>query len=114
MTDTMLEEMGALDILLNMFFVYNAIIHSSIVIINSGIIFKEISLEFFKLAYSRPGESFGLGFLMLWESTTKIFHIIDPLELIPRMFKFLIGKTIYYVLAYYLGGPFIWAMSWIY
>ena len=98
-----------------MFFIYNAVVHSSIVVVNIGIIFKEISLEFVRLANSRPEDSgFGLGPIMLWNSTKKIFHIMDPLELFPRAFKFIAGKSFYYALGVVFGSPFITLMSYIY
>jgi len=49
MTPTELDEMGAFDILLNMFFIYNAIIHSSIAVINIAILLDEIKIEFFEM-----------------------------------------------------------------
>lgn len=42
LTDEKIEELGALDMLMNMFFIYNSILHSGIVIVNFVIIFKEI------------------------------------------------------------------------
>jgi hypothetical protein len=47
LTDDKIEELGALDMLMNMFFIYNSILHSGIVIVNFVIIFKEIELEFY-------------------------------------------------------------------
>jgi len=44
LTDTQIEELGALDMLMNMFFIYNSILHSGIVIVNFMIIFKEFEL----------------------------------------------------------------------
>ena len=45
-----MNHVNMLDVLFNMFLVYNAILHSSIVIINSAIIAKEIELVFYQLA----------------------------------------------------------------
>mgnify|MGYP006108467425 CR=1 FL=1 len=42
--DAAIEELGALDMLMNMFFIYNSILHSGIVIVNFMIIFKEFEL----------------------------------------------------------------------
>merc|ERR1712127_624848 len=36
-----IEKMGALDVFLNMFFVYNSVLHAPICILNAAIIFKE-------------------------------------------------------------------------
>tara|TARA_B110000285_G_C15051562_1_gene577274 strand:+ start:754 stop:966 length:213 start_codon:yes stop_codon:yes gene_type:complete len=47
LTDEKIEELGALDMLMNMFFIYNSILHSGIVIVNFVIIFKEIELQFY-------------------------------------------------------------------
>ena len=44
LTDEKIEELGALDMLMNMFFIYNSILHSGIVIVNTVIIVKEIEL----------------------------------------------------------------------
>lgn len=41
LTDEKIEEIGAIDMLMNMFFIYNSILHSGIVLINAGIIIKE-------------------------------------------------------------------------
>lgn len=40
-SDSALEEIGVGDIMLDFFFIYNTILHSSLAIINSGIIIKE-------------------------------------------------------------------------
>ena len=41
-----------LDMIMNMFLIYNAVLHSSIIIINTAIILKEIELVFLQLAKS--------------------------------------------------------------
>ena len=104
-----------MDVLLNMFFVYNAIIHSSIVLVNFGIILKEIALEFERLANLQEGEeTFGLGPRLLYSSSLKIFHIMDPFELIPRMFKFLAGSSLDSVLTIAIGAPYLSFVKYFY
>ena len=49
MNDVEISKIGAFDILLNMFLVYNLILHSSIVVINMGIDIKEFSLDIFEM-----------------------------------------------------------------
>ena len=44
-----MERLGTADVLLNIFFIYNTILHSGIVIVNFYIIFKEFELEFYEL-----------------------------------------------------------------
>lgn len=44
-----IENVGTFDILLDFFFIYNSILHASIVVTNFGIIFKEIELQFFEI-----------------------------------------------------------------
>ena len=43
------DEIGTLDILMDLFFLYNTILHFSIVPLNFGIIFKEIEIEFYEV-----------------------------------------------------------------
>lgn len=47
--------MGTLDILLDLFFIYNTIIHSTIVPLNTGIIIKEIELQFYEVLKKAGG-----------------------------------------------------------
>lgn len=54
--ETEMAEVGTIDILLNMFFMYNTIMHCSIVPINFGIIAKEIEMEFFEIASHAGGK----------------------------------------------------------
>ena len=63
MTDKELEEVGAFDILLNMFFIYSCILHSSIVVINIGILLKEFDIEFFQMFKENggPGSDYNLA-----------------------------------------------------
>jgi hypothetical protein len=44
LTDEAISEFGTLDMLMQMFFIYNSILHSGIVIVNFMIIFKEFEL----------------------------------------------------------------------
>ena len=93
---------------MNMFFVYNAIIHSSIVVVNIGIIFKEIALEFVRLANEQKDEeSFGLGPRLMYSSSLRIFHIMDPFEIVPRIFRFFAGFSLDSVLSRAIGGPYL-------
>ena len=57
-----MEEVGTIDIPLNMFFMYNTIMHSSIVIVNGGIILKEIEMEFYQLVKGSPETQYNLSF----------------------------------------------------
>jgi hypothetical protein len=88
MTETEIEETGAFDILLNMFFIYNCILHSSIVIINMGIIFKEISLEFFEMfkVGGGAGSDYNLSFARVVEDFEEEMWWADPVKLFKTGF----------------------------
>lgn len=64
-SESALEEVGVGDIILDFFFIYNTILHSSLAIINSGIIIKEDQLEWFELFTSAGGK--GSDYQMTWE-----------------------------------------------
>jgi len=88
MTDTEIEETGAFDILLNMFFIYNCILHSSIVVINIGIIFKEISIEFFEMfkVGGGSGSDYNLSFARVIEDFETEMWWADPVKLFKYSF----------------------------
>jgi hypothetical protein len=86
MNETQMEEVGALDILLNMFFIYHCILHSSIVVINMGIIFKEISIEFFEMykVSGGAGSDYNLNMARIIEDFEEEMWYMDPV----RLFKY--------------------------
>ena len=88
MTDTEIEETGAFDILLNMFFIYNCILHSSIIVINIGIIFKEISIEFFEMfkVGGGSGSDYNLSFARVIEDFETEMWWADPVKLFKYSF----------------------------
>ena len=45
-----MQHANLMDVVFNMFLVYNAILHSSVVVVNTAIIAKEIELVFYQLA----------------------------------------------------------------
>ena len=61
LTDEKIEELGALDMLMNMFFIYNSILHSGIVLVNSMIIFKELELEFYQIVKGNMSAEYALS-----------------------------------------------------
>jgi len=96
MTDTELEEVGSFDVLLNMFFIYNCILHSSIVLINAGIIVKEISLEFFEMfkVSGGAGSDYNLSFARVIEDFEEEMWWADPVKLFKKGFSFIMGDTL--------------------
>jgi hypothetical protein len=80
MTDMELEETGAFDVLLNMFFIYNCILHSSIVVINIGIILKEFSLEIFEMQKvgGGAGSDYNLSFARMLDDFEEEMWWADP------------------------------------
>lgn len=80
-SDSALEEIGVGDIMLDFFFIYNTILHSSLAIINSGIIIKEDQLEWFELFTSAGGE--GSDYQLTWEFAKKSAYddvwFLDPI-----------------------------------
>ena len=61
LTDEKIEEIGALDMLMNMFFIYNSILHSGIVIVNTVIIVKEIELQFYQIVHGSFSSEYALS-----------------------------------------------------
>lgn len=55
-TEVQYEEMGLADIIMDFFFMYNTILHSSIAVVNIGIIVKEIELSIFRIFNSAGGK----------------------------------------------------------
>jgi hypothetical protein len=96
MTEQELEEVGSLDVLLNMFFIYNCILHASIVVINIGIIFKEISLEFFEMfkVGGGAGSDYNLSFARVIDDFEEEIWWADPIKLFKHSFQFLAGASL--------------------
>jgi hypothetical protein len=80
------ERLGTFDILMNIFFIYNAIMHCGIVVTNFFIIFKEFELEFYELeAYegtTREALSWNLAREAFWEDV----WFLDPFRVFDRLF----------------------------
>lgn len=79
-----MEEVGTVDILLNMFFMYNTIIHSSIVIINAGIIIKEIEMQFYQLVKGGTDSQYNLSFTKAEEKFNKQLWFLNPYLIFSR------------------------------
>jgi hypothetical protein len=77
-----MEEVGTIDILVNMFFMYNTIMHSSIVPLNFGIILKEIEMQFFEVAQHIGGKEsdYNLTFANAKKSFYDDLWFLDPLR----------------------------------
>ena len=67
------EEIGTLDVLLDLFFLYNTLLHFSIVPLNFGIIFKEIEMEFYEIMQRVGGHesNYNLSFTKSKENFNK-------------------------------------------
>jgi hypothetical protein len=96
MSDQQLEEIGAFDVLLNMFFIYNCILHSSIVVINLGIIFKEMEVEFFEMFtnHGDEGSDYNLAVNRVLKDIEEEMWYLDPIAVIKALFAFFLGETI--------------------
>ena len=83
------DEIGTLDILLDMFFLYNTILHASIIPLNFGIIFKEIEMEFFELMQRAGGHesAYNLSFEKAKEGLSKSIWFLSPISLTERIWK---------------------------
>ena len=75
------EEIGTLDILLDMFFLYNTLLHFSIVPLNFGIILKEVEMEFYELMQrvGGHGSNYNLSFAKSKENFNKTIWFLDPI-----------------------------------
>jgi hypothetical protein len=96
MTEAELEETGAFDILLNMFFIYNCILHSSIVVINLGILFKEFTIEFFEMfkVGGGAGSDYNLSFARVIDDFEEEMWWADPISLFKTTFQFWAGSSL--------------------
>ena len=96
MTEQELEEVGSFDILLNMFFIYNCILHSSIVVINLGIMGKELSLEFFEMfkVGGGAGSDYNLSFARVIEDFEEEMWWADPIKLFKYGWQFFAGESL--------------------
>jgi hypothetical protein len=95
MTEKELQEIGAFDILLNMFFIYNCILHSSIVVINLGIIFKEFNVEFYEMfsEHGEEGSDYNLAFNRVVKDIEDDMWFLDPVRLFKGIFELFAGET---------------------
>lgn len=96
MTEKELQETGAFDILLNMYFIYSCIIHSSIVIINIGIILKEFDIEFFEMFKENggAGSDYNLAVNRIVQDLEEELWWYDPIKLFKAIFELLFGETV--------------------
>lgn len=85
-----------MDILLNMFFIYTCILHSSIVVINIAIIFKEISIEFFELykVSGGAGSDYNLNMARIVEDFEEEMWYMDPVRIFKYTFSFIFGDNL--------------------
>jgi len=91
LTDEKIEELGALDMLMNMFFIYNSILHSGIVIVNFMIIFKEFELEFYQLVKGSMTEEYALTWDLAYESATDDFWMLNPVTWYDKLYFYFTG-----------------------
>lgn len=91
LNDDKIEELGALDMLMNMFFIYNSILHSGIVIVNFVIIFKEIELEFYQLVKGSMSEDYALSVDLAYESLDEDLWFFNPYLIFDRIYFFFTG-----------------------
>jgi len=91
LTDEKIEKLGALDMLMNMFFIYNSILHSGIVIVNNVIIFKEIELEFYQLVKGSMSEDYALSVDLAYESLNEDLWLLNPVLVFDVIFFYFTG-----------------------
>ena len=79
-----LEKIGTFDLILNFFFMYNTILHASIVIINFGIIFKEIEMQFYEITTHVGGKNseYNLSFEEAKRSFYDDLWFLDPIRIV--------------------------------
>jgi len=86
-----IEELGALDMLMNMFFIYNSILHSGIVIVNFVIIFKELEISFYQLVKGNMDEEYALSVDLAYQSLTEDLWMFNPLMVFDRIYFYFAG-----------------------
>ena len=91
LTDEKIEELGALDMLMNMFFIYNSILHSGIVIVNFVIIFKELELEFYQMIKGSMTDDYALSWDLAYKSLTEDLWMFNPLTVFDKVNFYLTG-----------------------
>jgi hypothetical protein len=90
LTDEKIEELGSLDMLMNMFFIYNSILHSGIVLVNAGIIAKETALQFYELAPGRGRRDYALSLALAVESVGD-WWFLNPLAVFDKIYFYFSG-----------------------
>jgi hypothetical protein len=72
--------------LMNMFFIYNSILHSGIVIVNLMIIFKEIELEFYQIVKGTWSEEYALSVDLAYGNLVEDFWYLNPLMIFDKIY----------------------------
>lgn len=82
-------ELGTMDLLLDMFFIYNTILHSTIIPLNTGIIIKEVELQFYELLKKAGGKgsNYNLSFERAHDKINDRLWIFDPPRLLDHIRK---------------------------
>ena len=75
--------------LMNMFFIYNSILHSGIVLVNAGIIVKEIELSFYFLGTERRRD-YALSLDLAVESIGDLWFL-NPLLVFDQIYFYFVG-----------------------
>jgi hypothetical protein len=74
---------------MNMFFIYNSILHSGIVLVNAGIVVKEIELQFYELAGERRRD-YALSLDLALESIGDLWFL-NPLLVFDMIYFYFVG-----------------------
>ena len=86
LSDEQMERLGTMDILLNIFFIYNSIMHAGIVLINFFIIFKEFEMELYNLEDYEGTEPESLSWNLARNAFWEDVWFLDPFRVFDRVF----------------------------
>ena len=83
-TDETMENYSAVDMFINMYLIYNCIIHVTIVPLNSVIILKEIQMTIFQLVTTNGPTDYQLEWAQAIDDVEKFLWFLDPVEVVHK------------------------------
>jgi len=87
--DEELAKMGALDIFINMFFVYNSVLHAPVCVLNAAIIFKELLMLVWSIITNDPITGGTSQYALNWKHAKEALWDdlwwLDPMRSLPKI-----------------------------
>ena len=84
-----IAKMGAVDVFINMFFVYNSVLHAPVCILNAAIIFKEALMLIWFVIINDPVSGGTSEYALSWtrarEALWDDLWFFDPVRFLPKL-----------------------------